>query len=176
MTTDIQHPRESEVDFGVQLFHKEDEDVFSFLGIQAEKLEIAQHRQESGRPLPQWSNDDAIAKVLGDQRASREELARYARKGFDFAGKLLVGLEQQLKGILCTGSAVRKEIEALSDNAREIIKYVASSIVGLLAASVPMAIAAAITGIATTIAVILIKNNLKRFCELGVQAVQNQNA
>jgi hypothetical protein len=49
---------------------------------------------------------------------------------------------------------------------------VATSIVGYVLASLPGAVAVAVTSIATTLAVILIKNGVTRFCKLGSESLQ----
>ena len=176
MSFDAQNLKNSEVDFGVSLLQANDEAAFSFLGIQAEKLEIVRRRQEQGRALPVWSDDDAIDKVLSDQRATREELSRYTEKGIEFARSLIGKVEQELRGVLCNGNMIRKEIESLSDNTKEIVKYVSSLIVGVLLASAPSAVAIAVTSIATTLAVIMIKRSLTQFCAVGVSVVTSPQA
>jgi hypothetical protein len=164
-------PTEDDINLGIRLLEAKDDDALSFLGIQAEKLEIAKLREEQGRVVPAWSNVDAVDKVLSAQRASPQELIRYAQKGVDFARILLEKAEQQLRGVLCAGSAIKPEIAALSDNAKEILKYVASAIVGVVLANLPAAVAIAATGIATTLAVILIKRGLTGFCAVGAEVV-----
>lgn len=170
MDTGMQ-PAEHEIDLGERLLQASDEDAFSFLGIQAESLEIAEARTAQRRTVPQWSNDLAVAKVLSGQRASKEELLRYFEKGVGFAKSLIGKLEVQLRGVLCEGNVVRKEIGGLQDNTKEVVRYVASLVVGVLLTSLPGAVTLAITSIATTLAVILIKKNLTRFCAIGAQAV-----
>jgi hypothetical protein len=173
MTADLLTPTDDDIILGVRLLEAKDEDALSCLGFQAEKLEIAQLREEQGRAVPEWSNVDAVEKVLSGQRASPQELIRYAQKGVDFARILLDKTEQQLRGVLCAGNNVNPEIEALSDNAKEILKYVSSAIVGVVLASLPAAVALAAAGIATTLAVILIKRGLRGFCAVGAAVVTN---
>lgn len=173
MSSELPQPSDHDINVGVRLLEADEKDAYSFLGIQAEKLEIAKLRGAQGRMLPSWSNDDAVEKVLSGQRASPEELKRYAQKGFDFALSLLDQTEQQIRATLCEGKAIRPEIVAMSDNAKEILKYVSSAIVGVVLASVPAAVALAATGIATTLAVILIKRGLSGFCASGVEVVAN---
>ena len=122
-------------------------------------------------PLPAWSNDDAVTKVLSGQRASKEDLLRYFDRGMEFARNLIGTLEVQLRGVLCEGTVVRKEILGLQDNTKEVIRYVASLVVGVLLTTLPGAVALAVTSIATTLAVILIKRNLTQFCAVGAQVV-----
>ena len=164
-------PAENEIDFGIRLLEAKEEDAFSFLGIQAERLEIAQARTAQGRSLPAWSNDDAVTKVLSGQRASKEDLLRYFNTGVEFARGLITKLEVQLRGVLCEGKVVRKEILGLQDNAKEVIRYVASLVAGVLLTTLPGAVALAVTSIATTLAVILIKRNLTQFCAVGSHVV-----
>jgi hypothetical protein len=162
-------PTDQEIDLGVRLLEAGDDAAFSFLGIQAERLEIDQKRSAKGQSLPPWSNDDAVAKVLEGQRASKEELLRYLNKGMAFARILIDQLEGQLRGILCDGTAVRKEITDLQGDAKEVIKYVVPLVIGALLPTLPITIA--VTSIATTIAVILIKRNLTKFCAIGANVV-----
>jgi hypothetical protein len=164
-------PTQQEIDFGLRLLEGDEENAFSFLGIQAERLEIAQARSEQGRAVPDWSNDDAVAKVLSAQRASKEDLLRYFHKGVQFTRNIMVKIEAQLRGILCEGRAVRKEISELKDGSKEVIRYVASLVAGVLLTSLPGAVTIAVTSIATTIAVILIKRNLTQFCAVGIQTL-----
>jgi hypothetical protein len=171
MATALQ-PAEHEIDLGARLLEAPDEDAFSFLGIQAESLELADARAAQRRSVPPWSNDLAVAKVLSGQRASKEELLGYFHKGVAFAKNMIGKLETQLRGVLCEGAAVRKEISGLQDNTKEVIRYVASLVVGVLATSLPGAVTVAITSIATTLAVILIKKNLSQFCAIGAKAVE----
>ena len=171
MSANMLAPTDDDIDLGVRLLEAKDEDALSFLGIQAEKLEIATLREEQGRAVPEWSNVDAVEKVLSGQRASPQELLRYAQKGVDFARMLLDKAEDQLRGVLCEGKAVNPEITALSNNAKEILKYVSSAIIGVVLANVPAAVALAAAGIATTLAVILIKRGLAGFCAVGAEAV-----
>src|SRR5687768_15236532 len=110
MTSDVLEPTDNDINVGVRLLQANDEDALSFLGIQAEKLEVAKLREEQGRALPAWSNDDAVEKVLSGQRASPQELMLYAEKGVEFARLLLDKAEQQLRGSLCNGKVVRPEI------------------------------------------------------------------
>ena len=173
MSSDALKPTDNDIELGVRLLEANDEDALSFLGIQAEKLEIAKLRQEQGRALPAWSNDDAVEKVLSAQRASPQELVRYAEKGLEFARFVLDKTEQQLRGALCNGGVVRTEIEALSANTKEILKYVASAIIAIVLANLPAAVALAASGIATTLAVILIKRGLTGFCAAGAQTITN---
>ena len=167
----VTQPADSEIELGVRLLEATDEDAFSFLGIQAERLDADQLRGAKGRPVPEWSNADAVEKVLSGQRASKEELARYFNKGVEFAKTIIAKIEVQLRGVLCEGAAVRKEIAGLQDNTKEVIRYVASLVVGVLLTSLPGAVTLAITSIATTLAVILIKKNLTQFCAIGAKAV-----
>jgi hypothetical protein len=164
-------PSEHEIDLGIRLLNENEEDAFTFLGIQAERLDIAETRSAGGRAVPAWSNDDAVAKVLSPQRASKEDLLRYFNKGVEFARGLITRLESQLRGLLCEGKTVRKEIAGLKDNTKEVIRYVASLVGGVLLTTLPGAVSMAVTSIATTIAVILIKRNLTQFCAVGAQAV-----
>jgi hypothetical protein len=160
-----------EIDLGVRLLQASEEDTFSFLGIQAERLEISQTRTAQGRSVPAWSNDDAEAKVLSGQRASKEELHRYFNKGAEFARNLITKLEAQLRGVLCDGTAVRPEILGLQDDTKKVIQYVGSLMVGVLLTSLPGAVAAAVTSIAATLAVVLIKRNINEFCTVGAPVV-----
>lgn len=158
---------ETIVESGARLLNREDDDAYSFLGIQSERLEIAQSRQRRGMTVPTWSDADAIAKVLSDQRAPRDELKRYAAKGRAFAESIIEKISQQLRSVLCEGSTVRPQVQELESDTKTLIRYLAAAIIGALSASLPGAVLTAAAAIATTLAVILIKNNLQRFCQVG---------
>jgi hypothetical protein len=165
-------PTQADLEVGVRLLEASDRDTLSFLGLQAERLEMAQQRAAAGRSVPPWSTSDAVQTVLTEQRASPEDLLRYAGKGLDFARDLLGKIETELRRTLCAGSAVRPEVSSLESNGKELVKYVASSIVGYLLINLPGAIALAVTSIATTLAVLVIKNGMTRFCTVGAQSLQ----
>jgi hypothetical protein len=172
MTRNVEEPTQADLSVGLRLLEVGEEDALSFLGVQAERLEIARQREAAGRSVPAWSTDDAVQKVLSGQRASREDLMRYASKGLAFARDLLARIEPELRSVLCDGTALRPEIASLEKDAREIVKYVASSMVGMLLASLPGALAVAVASIATTLAVIVIKNGVTGFCAVGLRSIE----
>jgi hypothetical protein len=152
------------IEKGAALYNAEMSDALSVLGIQAEAVEIDVKRSELGRPVPAWSDDTAFDRVLSPQRASARELADYARRGVTFAQDLIERLGSELRGALCVDGMVRSEILALEDDTKDAIKYMAGTVTVLLAAYFPAVVAAAVVAIATTLAVILLKNNLHQFC------------
>jgi TctA family transporter len=62
-------------------------------------------------------------------------------------------------------------VAELTGDAKELLKYVASSVAGMLIASLPGIATAIATTIAATLAVIVIRNGLTQFCAIGMQAI-----
>ena len=164
MTATTPVPSSQLVEHGATLYAAELDETLSVLGIQAEALEINLDRNASGRPVSEWSDNTAFDRVLSSQRAPSSELARYARRGADFAQELLDQLGQDLRHALCVGNQVRKELLAFEDNIKEGMKYMVGILAGMLTSHLPAAVAAAAVAIATTVAVIVLKNNLHKFC------------
>jgi hypothetical protein len=162
--TDTTAPTPGLIEQGVALYNAEMSDALAVLGIQAETVEINVNRSEQARPVPAWSDAAAFDRVLSPQRASARELADYTRRGLAFAQDLIGKLSDGLRGVLCQNGKVRSEIIALEGDTKEAIKYIAGAVTGLLAASFPAVLAAAVVAIATTLAVILLKKNLHEFC------------
>jgi hypothetical protein len=175
MTQDEPKPTIEILNAGVQLLDRDLSDAYSFLGIQAERLEIAQSRLECGRAVPEWSDSDAYAKVLSDQRSSLDDLKRYVAKGEIFFKNNFKDVEPILKELLCKDGKVSPKIENLESDVKELLKYVSSGVVGMIAANLPAAIAGAGASIATVLAVIIIKNKIDKFCQYGVNAIENSN-
>lgn len=157
-------PEPALIDMGVALYEADEDEALSVLGIQAEAVEINARRAAESRPVPAWSNEAAFDRVLSPQRAPTDELARYAVRGGAFAQDLLERLGGELRDLLCIEGKVREEILALEGETKDLIKYVAGAATGLIAAYFPVAVAAAIGAIAITLAVIILKRNLHRFC------------
>jgi len=143
------------------------------LGIQIERLEIAQSRLECGRAVPEWSDSDAYAKVLSDQRSPLDDLKRYVAKGEIFFKNNFKNLELSLKELLCENGKVSPKIKNFESDAKELLKYVSSGVIGLIAANLPAAVAGAAASIATVLAVIIIKKNIEIFCQYGVRSIEN---
>jgi hypothetical protein len=162
---------DSQLDAGLRLLNASDEDVLGYLGIQAERLELAEKRTAQGQAVPPWSDSEALAKVLSPQRAPREEITRYAQKGLAYAQQLLSSLADQLRSLLCDGTAVRKELKAFEGDTKELLKGVAMAVGAALIAHLPTLLAKAALSIATTIAVLLLKKRLETFCAVGPKAV-----
>jgi hypothetical protein len=167
MTKDQLQPSREILETSELLLDRDISDVYGFLGIQAERLEIARSRLDGGRAIPEWSDADAFAKVLSDQRASLEDLKKYVAKGKTFVEKLLKQVEPNLRELLCKGRKVRPELEGLESDTKELLKYVSTGMVGLIAANLPAGIAGAAASIATVLAVVVIKNKITTFCQSG---------
>jgi hypothetical protein len=168
-----QEPTEANLNIGVQLLHRDLVDAYSFLGIQSERLEIAEKRIASGRPVPVWSDADASAKILSEQRAPLESLIQYTQRGLGFAQQLLAKIELQIREVLCNGNEIRPEIKEKEADAKQIIGYLATAFVGAIAVNIPVGVTgAAVASIATVIAVIVVKNQITRFCACGSEAIQ----
>src|SRR6478736_750631 len=161
---------EAELDNALQLYEGNDEDALSYLGIQAERLELAEKRASRGETVPEWSSEDAIKKVLGPQRDGGEELARYARQGLEYADRLLARVDEQVRGALCDGTAVRKELKKFEGDTKAMIRAVASGIAAAILAGIPTLLAKAVVSVATTLAIVLLKKRLAVFCALGASA------
>lgn len=174
MTQDELQPTDEILDTGAHLLDKDVSDAYGFLGIQAERLEIAQSRIERGRAVPEWSDTDAYAKVLSDQRASLNELKQYVAKGKAFVEQNLKKVEPNLMELLCKDFKVRPEIEDLESDSKELLKYVSTGMVGLIAANLPVGVVGSAASIATILAVILIKSRIENFCQSGVEAIERQ--
>lgn len=159
------------VDTATQLLASEEADAFSYLGIQAERFELAETRAAKGRPVPEWEDTDALNKVLSDQRAPWDELIEYAAKGRAFALSLLGRVEDDLRARLCKDGEVAPGVRADEKDHASLIKDVATIVGVLLATSLPGAIVKALASIAATLAVILLRRGLNRFCEVGVAAI-----
>jgi hypothetical protein len=151
----------------VRLIDAPEHDAFAVLGIQAERLELNEKRLAVGRPVPSWNSMETFDRVLSPQRAPADELARYARRGVDYAKRLLDRIAPALHQALCDGAKVRPEVEKEQEDVKGAIKYVASVALGAVIASIPAALAVAAAGIAATIAVILLKRKLTTFCANG---------
>ena len=170
MSDDTLQPSEADVQIGLRLLQADTRDTLTFLGLQAERVETARQRAAAGRSMPGWSPEDALEKVLSPQR-STADFARYAGKGLAFARELLGRIESQLRGVLCLGTDLRPVVAELTGDAKELLKYVASSVAGMLIASLPGIATAIATTIAATLAVIVIRNGLTQFCAIGMQAI-----
>jgi hypothetical protein len=171
MTQTQLQPSHEILETSARLLDRDLSDVYGFLGIQAERLEIARSRLEEGRAIPEWSDADAFAKVLSDQRASLEDLKKYVTKGKAFVEHILKQVEPNLRELLCKGHKVRPEIEGLESDAKELLKYVSSGMVGLIAANLPAGVAGAAASIAAILAVVVIKNKIASFCQSGSKAI-----
>lgn len=139
-------------------------DVLAYLGMQSERLDIAKARAVEGRAVPAWSDRDALAKLVSEQRAPADELMRYVARGTDYSQALLARIQAGLRGLLCEAKALRPDIVKLESDVRELLKYMIAGIAGLVAANLPAALATAATSIATGIAILLIKRRLTTFC------------
>jgi hypothetical protein len=157
-------PSDKEIEAALHLLEAPEQDVFSVLGIQAERIEIAERRLADGRPVPNWVSEESFERVLSPQRAPAGELAGYAMRGLSFAKQLMARIEPELRSVVCDGNKVRHELEEVGKDAKETIMYIASAIIGALIASLPAALAAAAASIAAIIAVILLKRRLNTFC------------
>lgn len=162
---------EEDVEAGLRLLAADDARVLGYLGIQAERLELAEQRVAANKPVPAWSTEDAMAKALDPQRAGPEEVARYAQKGLAFAKKVMVALGDQLRGVLCDGKSLRKELSDLRADTKTLLQGVVTALVGALLSWLPSLLAKAAISIGTTIAVLLLKRNLESFCAVGPKAV-----
>lgn len=171
MNQDMQ-PDDTTLATGIQLLGREEADAYSFLGIQAERMEIAEDRIKRGRPVPEWSDADAYRKVLSDQRATIDDLKEYAAKGRAFVGEHLRKLEPELRELLCQGPQVRPEILELEADTKSLLKYMASTIIGVVVVNLPAGLIGAAASIATVLAVIIIKNKTEKFCKLGAEAIE----
>ena len=155
---------DQELDNGLRLLEVNENDVLSYLGIQAQRLELAEKRLQSQKPIPDWSDDDAINKVLSPQRAPKDELASYAKRGIEFSEKILEVVGKQIREVLCDGKKVRKEVSGLEGDAKTLIKGIASAIFVAVIGGLPTLLAKAAASIATTLAVLLLKRRLDVFC------------
>ena len=160
------------LDTCTHLLEKDITDAYSFLGIQAERLEIAEFRLGHGRAVPQWTDEDASAKVLSDQRASLEDLRQYASKGEAFAIKFFNKVEAELRQVLCHGGKTRSEIKELESDVRTLLNHVSMLTLGLLIPNLPAALVGSAAHIAATLSVIIIKTGIEAFCQSGAQAVR----
>jgi hypothetical protein len=167
-----QKPTESNLDIGMQLLDRDLVDAYSFLGIQSERLEIDGKRIASGRPVPAWSDADASTKILSEQRAPLESLTQYTQRGLDFAQMVLAKSESQIREVLCNGNEIRPEIKEKEADARQIIGYLATAFLGAVAVNIPVGVTGAAASIATVIAVIVVKNQITKFCACGSEAIQ----
>jgi hypothetical protein len=164
MTEKDYEPNPNLLQKGEALYSAEFNDALSVLGVQSEILEIDLRRNEEGRPIPAWSDDEAFDRVISPQRASSDELAEYASRGIAFAQDMIQKLGEELRDALCLDGKVRDEILELGDDIKSAIKYIAGVVTGMLVAIIPAVVAAAIAAIATTLAVIILKNNLQKYC------------
>src|SRR5687768_11217754 len=98
------------VDLGGMLMACDVGDAYSFLGVQAERLEIAQSREARNMIVPAWSDQDAYNKVMSGQRASLTDIKRYAERGAKFATDTLKKVEPQVREVLCKDGKIRPEI------------------------------------------------------------------
>ena len=164
MSDRASEPDETAIEAALRLMDAPEQDAFSVLGIQAERLELAEQRLAVGRPVPRWTIEESFERVLSPQRAPPEELARYASRGVAFAKRLIERIGPELRRLLCDGSKVRPEFDEAGKDLKDAVKYISSVAIGVLIASLPAALSAAIAGIAATIAVILLKRKLSTFC------------
>lgn len=171
MTIKNQTPGEP-VDLGSLLIARDVEDVYSFLGVQAERIEIAQSREARSLVVPDWSDQDAYNKVMSGQRASLDDIKRYAERGAKFATDTLKKVEPQVRGVLCEDGKIRPEIDKMEDDVKILIGFLSGSIAGSLVAVIPPAAAGAVTSIATVLAIIIIKNQIEKFCQYGTEAIE----
>ena len=161
-------PTDETLETGLKLLDKDLPDVYSFVGVQAERLEIAENRLEHGRRVPEWSDADAYTKVLSDQRAPIDDLRKYQEKGRAFINGYLKKLEPELRELLCKDYEVRKEVKDLESDSKTMLNFIAAGLVGGIAVNLPVAVAGAAASIATTLAVVVLKNKIEKFCKLGV--------
>jgi hypothetical protein len=96
-----------EVDLSGVLMSRDLEDAYSFLGVQAERLEIAQSREARNLAVPAWSDQDAFDKVLSDKRGPLDDIKLYAERGAKFATDTLKKIEPQVREILCKDEKIR---------------------------------------------------------------------
>jgi hypothetical protein len=158
---------EQELERGLELLNADEADVLSYLGIQAQRLELAEKRLQNQRPVPEWSDEDAFKKVLSPQRAAGDELALYAQRGLAFAERLLQMMGEKVRALLCSGGQVRREVAGLEGDAKAFVKSVASAIFVALLGGLPTLLAKAAASIATTMAVLLMKRRLEAFCAVA---------
>src|SRR5688572_29585040 len=133
MTTNKQPPDDA-IDLGNVLLDRNVDDAYSILGIQAERLEIAQSREARNMTIPAWTNQDAYDKVISGQRASLADIKRYADQGAQFAKETLKKIEPQIRDILCKDGKIRPEIGGLEGDAKTLLGLVSGSIAGALVA------------------------------------------
>jgi hypothetical protein len=157
---------EADIEAAARLFDAPEQDAFSVLGIQAERVELNEARLAAGRE-PIWSSMDSFDRVLGPQRASPVEMARYARHGVDYAKRVLGQIGPALHQALCDGTKIRPEVDEAQKDVKGAIKYVASAALGAIVASIPTALIAAAASIAAAIAVVVLKRKLTAFCAAG---------
>jgi hypothetical protein len=164
-------PSEANLNVGLHLLEAAEDDVFEFLGIQAERLEIAQRRIERGQPVPSWTDEDVLEKVLSGQRTSRPNLKRYSHKGRLFAEKVLRESQGLITSALCHEGKIRPELKDLESDARNLLNHVSMVLVGLIITTLSDAVPEAVASIATTLAVILVRRRIERLCEGSVGAL-----
>jgi len=168
-------PTQESIAAGEQLLDRDLSQAYGFLGIQAERLEIAEGRLARGRPVPEWSDADVYKKVLTDDRATLDDLKRYVTKGKDFVDRTVKQLEPKLRALLCQDYEIRPEIQELESDAKTLLGHLAAGMVGVIAVNLPAGVAGAAASIATVLAVIVIRNGLGSFCKLGADAIVDQD-
>lgn len=162
------------VDLSGVLLSRDLEDAYSFLGVQAERLEIAQYREARNLAVPAWSDQDAFDKVVSGQRASLADIKRYAEQGAKFATDMLKKIEPQVREALCKDGKIRPEISGLEGDVKSLIGVLSGSIAGSLVLVIPPVAAGAVTSIATVLAIIIIKNQIEKFCRFGAEAIEKK--
>jgi hypothetical protein len=163
-------------DFGDALLDHDVQDAYSFLGIQVERLEIAESRQERNLPVPEWTDQDAYEKVLSGQRASLADIKRYASRGLQFATETLKKIEPQVRDVTCQDGQIHPEIARLEGDVKTLLGVLSGSIASALVVVIPPVAAGAATSIATVLAIIIIKNQVKKFCQQGAASIEQPEA
>ena len=135
-------------------------DLLTLLGLQIEQLQASPQQELPPRepPVP-----GGPSPTFAGSRAHRQ---RYLQLGTDTAKRWLDDLHVGLQLALCDNGAPRQELQDLEGNAKDLHKLVAGAIVPLLSTNLPAAGMTAVTGIATTLGLILIKRRLVSFCTL----------
>src|SRR6185436_14889848 len=123
------------------LLASDESDVLSYLGVQAEFVEISEKRGKER--TPPWPEEEAFQKIYGTQRAPAAERDKYKEKGKSFVDRFLDSMRAQLRGALCDGGKPQKEVAALKTDFKQFVKHVAVAISTLLLQFLPSWLAVA---------------------------------
>lgn len=151
-----------------RLIGVDEDDVYCFLGIQAERLMLAQTRAAQRRPVPEWTDEEALAKVLSRQRASSAALRRYVAQGRAFADGVFGKHEARLGQVLHDGGALRPEILQLAGDPKALASHLTPQLVDVLRQALPEGHPAALTSLAAALALVLLRIPFTRFKTAGV--------